>query len=122
PEEISPAPSGDLSSTNNWLQYIIIEDETGTTLDLIPEFNPTIDQVYYTSVAPTNLTVNVAAVPISPRAIVRVGTYTAKTKDDEVVHNAIAATRYGDNYITIEVEAENGDIQTYTVVITRPRE
>ncbi len=104
PYDASEQPSTEYNP-NNWLKDIKVSTSDGTSLSLMPSFNQTIDQDYYVNVSSTTDMIQIQGIAVSSKATVS--------------GNGMVALNYGMNTFEIYVTAENGDVKTYIVNVTR---
>lgn len=104
PEEAVSAPAK-AYNPNNWLKSLEVFNENGEDLQLTPTFNLKSDQVYYLVVDSEDSVIQIQAETVSSKA--------------SVSGNGFHGLDYGSNMITIMVEAENGDIREYIIIIVR---
>ena len=90
---------------NNWLKTLEIYDDAGNNLQLTPTFNLKTDQVYYLVVDSSDALLQVEAKAVSSTAT--------------VLGTGFHGLEYGTNEITITVQAENGDIREYLIIVVR---
>lgn len=104
PEDVVSVPKK-AYNPNNWLKSLTVFDINGEDLQLTPTFNLKSDQVYYLVVDSEDSVIQIEAKTVSSKATIS--------------GNGFHGLDYGSNMITIMVEAENGDIREYIIIIVR---
>ena len=97
----------------NTLSDIVLEDGEGNPLTLMPSFFS--DTTEYT----LNVSSDTASISCDPEADDSAADVVVKVNGTVDSTPGSLDLDYGDNTITIEVTAENGDVMIYTIVVTR---
>lgn len=117
PEEKAAVP-GTIPSPNNWLKLLTVGE-----YNLTPAFDASAgsDQVYVLSLEMEDITsVTIEATPVSSKAVVAMElVVNGRTTPLSGGGSAVADLVTGENEIRITVTAENGDVNTYNLTITK---
>ena len=90
---------------NHWLKSFEVLTTRGTKLQTTPTFNLKADQVYYLVVSNEASEIRIKAEAVSAKAT--------------VLGQGVYSLEEGSNTISVMVEAENGDIREYILVVVR---
>ena len=104
PEEASPRPEKQYNP-NNWLKTLKIYNIDGEKLALTPTFDYTVDQEYSLIVDSATDCLKIKATTVSTLA--------------KIVSDKKVSLNTGLNRVTVQVEAENGDIRDYVINVVR---
>ncbi len=104
PKKVVSAPEKEYNP-NHWLKSFEVLDANGEKLQTTPTFNLKSDQVYYLVVNQETSKIQIKAETVSTKATV-IGTGYYNLKE-------------GSNTIIVTVEAENGDLREYVLVVVR---
>ncbi len=104
PKKAVEAPEKEYNP-NNWLKNFEVLSKNGTKLQTTPTFNLKADQVYYLVVSNKTSEIQIKAEAVSSKStVLGQGSYQL----DE-----------GSNTIIVTVEAENGDLRKYVLIVVR---
>ena len=104
PKKAVSAPEKEYNP-NHWLKSLEVLDSNGNELQLTPTFNLKVDQVYYLVVDKETAEIQIEAKTVSSKA--------------KVTGKGFHSLEEGSNTIIMTVEAENGDIREYVLVVVR---
>ena len=104
PKKAVEAPEKEYNP-NNWLKNFEVFTKRGTKLQTTPTFNLKADQVYYLVVSNEASEIQIKAEAVSTKAT--------------VLGQGVYSLEEGSNTISVMVEAENGDIREYILVVVR---
>ena len=104
PKKAVSAPKKEYNP-NHWLKSFDVLDSNGNNLQLTPTFNLKVDQVYYLVVDTETTEIQIEATTVSSKA--------------KVIGKGFYNLEEGSNTIIVTVEAENGDIREYVLVVVR---
>lgn len=104
PKQAVEAPEKEYNP-NHWLKNFEVLSTSGTKLQTTPTFNLKADQVYYLVVSNKTSKIQIKAEAVSAKAT--------------VIGKGFYNLEEGSNTIIVTVEAENGDLREYVLVVVR---